>query len=78
MSPAAFILRGAIRAYQYLIAPLFLPSCRFMPSCSQYAHEAIGEHGALKGLWLATRRIIRCHPWGGEGYDPIPERHRHR
>lgn len=76
MSPLAVILRAMIRAYQYLVAPHFLPSCRFMPSCSQYAREAIGEHGALRGSALAVRRIARCHPWGGEGYDPVPERKR--
>jgi putative membrane protein insertion efficiency factor len=76
MSPLAVILRGAIRAYQYAVAPHFLPSCRFLPSCSEYAREAIGEHGALRGSALAARRIARCHPWGGEGYDPVPERKR--
>ncbi len=48
------------------------PSCRFAPSCSQYAIEALGKYGAIKGSWLATKRIMRCHPWGGHGYDPVP------
>ena len=78
MSPLAVMLRSLIRVYQYLVAPLFLPSCRFMPSCSEYAREAIGEHGAVTGGWLALRRIARCHPWGGDGYDPVPDRRSHR
>lgn len=58
--------------YQYVISPLLQPSCRFVPSCSQYAIEALKIHGPLKGLWLATWRILRCNPWGGHGYDPVP------
>lgn len=61
-----------IRLYQLLISPMLPPSCRFTPSCSQYAIEALRKHGALKGSWLAVRRILRCHPWGGSGYDPVP------
>ncbi|MCM1521437.1 MAG: membrane protein insertion efficiency factor YidD [Muribaculaceae bacterium] len=61
-----------IRFYQCAISPLFPPSCRFTPTCSQYAVEAIRRHGAARGLWLAIRRIARCHPWGGSGYDPVP------
>jgi uncharacterized protein len=63
-----------IRCYQLLISPLLLPSCRYLPTCSDYAVEAIGRHGALIGLGLALRRLARCHPWGGSGYDPVPER----
>ncbi len=48
------------------------PSCRYTPTCSEYAIEAIKKHGPFKGLWLATKRILRCHPWGGHGYDPVP------
>lgn len=66
-----------IRTYQLLIAPLLPPACRFEPSCSRYAIEALREHGALRGSWLALRRIGRCHPWGGSGYDPVPPRDRH-
>jgi uncharacterized protein len=62
----------AIRCYQLSISPLLLPSCRYLPSCSDYAAEAIGRHGALVGLGLTLRRLARCHPWGGSGYDPVP------
>jgi uncharacterized protein len=65
-------LQTMIRCYQLFISPLFLPSCRYLPSCSDYAAEAIGRHGALAGLGLALRRLARCHPWGGSGYDPVP------
>jgi putative membrane protein insertion efficiency factor len=70
------LLRGLIRSYQLLISPVLGPSCRYLPSCSDYAAEAIGRHGALAGTWLAVRRLARCHPWGGSGYDPVPEQHR--
>jgi hypothetical protein len=66
------LLRGLIRAYQLLISPLLRPSCRYLPTCSDYAAEAIGTHGALYGTWLTLRRLARCHPWGGDGYDPVP------
>ena len=58
--------------YRRFISPLFPPCCRFTPTCSAYAIEALQKHGALKGSWLALRRILRCHPWGGSGYDPVP------
>lgn len=61
-----------IRLYQLTLSRILPPSCRFAPSCSAYAIGALQKHGALKGLWLATRRIARCHPWGGSGYDPVP------
>ena len=63
-----------IRIYQYSLSPLIGPRCRFAPSCSAYAAEALSTHGVLRGGWLAARRIVRCHPWGGFGYDPVPER----
>lgn len=61
-----------IRFYQGAISPMFPASCRFTPTCSNYAAQAIRRHGPFKGSWLALRRILRCHPWGGSGYDPVP------
>jgi hypothetical protein len=68
----AWILILPIRFYQKFISPLTPPSCRFTPTCSQYAIEALRKHGPFKGMYLAIRRILRCHPWGGHGYDPVP------
>ncbi len=62
-----------IGVYQKWISPMTPPSCRFQPTCSEYAHQAIETHGASKGGWLGLRRILRCHPWGGSGFDPVPE-----
>ena len=67
-----WLLIQPIRFYQRFISPLKPPMCRFTPSCSQYAIEAIRKHGPFKGLALAVWRIIRCNPWGGSGYDPVP------
>lgn len=67
-----WILLLPIYFYKGAISPLTPPSCRFTPSCSTYALEAIQKHGPFKGLYLALRRILRCHPWGGSGYDPVP------
>ena len=61
-----------IRFYQRCISPLTPPACRFTPTCSQYTLEAIQKYGALRGTWLGIKRICRCHPWGGSGYDPVP------
>lgn len=61
-----------IRFYQVCISPLKPPTCRFTPTCSAYALEALRKHGLFKGSWLAVRRILKCHPWGGSGYDPVP------
>ena len=61
-----------IKIYQIIISPLLGPSCRFTPTCSQYAVEAIQKYGPFKGSWLSLKRIIKCHPWGGSGYDPVP------
>ena len=61
-----------IKLYQFLISPLFPEVCRYRPTCSQYMIEALRIHGIFKGLWLGTKRILRCHPWGGSGYDPVP------
>jgi hypothetical protein len=72
MSPLARLLRLPIHAYRLLVAPVLGPSCRFAPSCSDYALEALATHGAVRGAWLALRRLLRCHPWGGSGFDPVP------
>ncbi len=64
-------LIGLIRIYQMLISPLIPPSCRFTPTCSQYAIDAIELHGPLRGVYLATRRLLRCHPFNRGGYDPV-------
>jgi len=66
------LLLALIRGYQYLLRPLLGANCRFYPSCSDYAREAVEKHGALKGAWLATRRILRCHPYHPGGFDPVP------
>lgn len=73
MSPLAWGLKVLVRAYQLLISPVLPPSCRFTPTCSAYAIEALSKHGAVKGSWLAVTRICRCHPWNDGGYDPVPE-----
>ena len=65
-------LIALIKLYQWIISPWIGPKCRFTPTCSQYAIEALKKHGLLKGTWLAVKRISRCHPWGGHGYDPVP------
>ncbi len=74
-SVAAHVLRILIRFYQLVISPFLPAHCRYWPTCSNYAKTAIHDHGALAGGWLALRRVGRCHPWGGSGYDPVPERH---
>lgn len=63
---------GLIRFYQKFISPLTPPACRYTPTCSQYGIEAIRKYGIVKGGWLTIKRISRCHPWGGSGYDPVP------
>ena len=65
------ILTILIKSYQKLISPLFPSTCRFNPSCSNYAIDALKKKGPFKGFWLALKRILRCHPWGGTGYDPV-------
>ncbi|MCP4022844.1 MAG: membrane protein insertion efficiency factor YidD [Desulfobacteraceae bacterium] len=61
-----------IRAYQYTISPVLGPACRFYPSCSEYAHQAISRYGLIKGLWISFKRILRCHPFNPGGIDPVP------
>jgi putative membrane protein insertion efficiency factor len=68
----SLIFIGLVRFYQLAISPHTPSSCRYTPTCSQYAIEAIRKHGPFKGGWMAVRRISRCHPWGGHGYDPVP------
>lgn len=68
----ARVLTSLIRAYQLAVSPFTLPSCRYHPTCSEYARQAIEGHGAVQGAWLGTKRLCRCHPWGGHGYDPVP------
>ena len=68
------LLHWLIRFYQIAISPLIGPRCRYFPTCSQYSLEAIHTYGALKGSWLATKRLCRCHPWCGHGYDPVPKK----
>ncbi|MBR1463082.1 MAG: membrane protein insertion efficiency factor YidD [Prevotella sp.] len=66
------ILLLPVFIYQKAISPFTPPSCRFTPTCSEYTRQALIKHGPIKGLWLSVRRILRCHPWGGSGYDPVP------
>ncbi len=63
---------GVVRLYQWGISPLIGKNCRFLPTCSAYTIEALQKHGAIKGSYLGIKRILRCHPWGGSGYDPVP------
>jgi len=72
MTPLGHLVRTLIRGYQLSVSPLLGECCRFHPSCSQYAFEAVGTHGALKGSVLAARRVCRCHPFNAGGYDPVP------
>ena len=72
MSPLAYLALGLVRLYQVAISPLLPSSCRYQPTCSEYALEAVRRHGGLVGGWMALKRIGRCNPWGGHGYDPVP------
>ena len=72
MSPLARLVALPVRAYRLVLSPWVGHACRFQPTCSAYALEALERHGALRGTWLMLRRIGRCHPWGGQGYDPVP------
>ncbi|HCX32287.1 MAG TPA: membrane protein insertion efficiency factor YidD [Rhodocyclaceae bacterium] len=66
------LLLAVVRAYRYAVSPMLGSNCRFFPSCSDYAVEALEKHGAMKGLWLTIRRVARCHPWHPGGHDPVP------
>lgn len=74
MSPLACVLSAFVRVYQWTLSPFIGQQCRFEPTCSNYALEALSKHGAIRGGWLTLRRLLRCHPWGGWGYDPVPDR----
>jgi putative membrane protein insertion efficiency factor len=69
-----YLLIGFIRAWRFAISPLYGQVCRYHPSCSAYALEAVTVHGSVRGTWLAVRRLARCHPWSDGGYDPVPGR----
>jgi len=69
-----FVLKFLVRVYQVALSPLLGPNCRYYPTCSQYAIEAIETHGSLRGAWLTLKRISRCHPWHEGGFDPVPGR----
>lgn len=73
MSPFAFVMSLPVRAYRLLFSPWVGNSCRYHPTCSVYALEALEKHGGIKGSWLAAKRIGRCHPWGGSGIDNVPD-----
>jgi len=75
-NPITWILRVLIKGYQWLVSPVLPGSCRFYPTCSSYALEALDSHGPLKGGWLGLKRILRCHPWNDGGYDPVPPGHK--
>jgi putative membrane protein insertion efficiency factor len=66
---------GMLRQYKRILSPALPQACRYVPTCSEYAAEAIERHGAFRGGWLALRRVLRCRPWAGAGYDPVPQRH---
>ncbi|KPQ05953.1 MAG: membrane protein insertion efficiency factor YidD [Rhodobacteraceae bacterium HLUCCA12] len=72
MSPMAHLLALPVRVYRLVLSPWVGHGCRYQPTCSAYSLEAFERHGAVKGLYLTVRRILRCHPWGGHGYDPVP------
>jgi uncharacterized protein len=68
----SFPFIALIKLYQWIISPLLGPKCRYTPTCSQYGIEAFKKHGPIKGFWLTAKRVSKCHPWGGHGYDPVP------
>lgn len=72
MSLPARMLAALVRGYRYLLSPWWGRQCRFTPTCSQYAIDALERHGAARGSWLALKRVLRCHPWGSGGFDPVP------
>ncbi len=73
--PVKYVLIWLLRAYRFAISPLYGQVCRYHPTCSAYALEAVETHGAVRGFYLAARRVLRCHPWSAGGYDPVPLKH---
>ncbi|MEL7465458.1 MAG: membrane protein insertion efficiency factor YidD [Pseudomonadota bacterium] len=73
MTPLAWVVSLPVKLYRATFSPIVGMNCRYHPTCSAYALEALEKHGAIKGSWLAARRILRCHPFGGSGFDPVPE-----
>ena len=73
MTPLAFVVSLPVRFYRLVLSPWLGQSCRYQPTCSAYAMEALEKHGAVRGGWLAAKRIARCHPWGGSGVDNVPD-----
>ena len=69
-----YLLIAFLKGYRLVVSPLYGQVCRYHPSCSAYALEAVSEHGSIRGSWLAVRRLLRCHPWASGGYDPVPPR----
>ena len=65
--------QALFKVYYWVLSPLLGNRCRYVPSCSEYAQQALQKHGVVKGLWLTAKRLSRCHPWGGHGFDPVPE-----
>jgi len=74
MKVIIYILVIPIKAYQLILSPFFGPSCRFQPTCSTYAIDALRKHGVIQGVWLTIKRLVKCNPWGGRGFDPVPEK----
>ncbi len=74
IDPLGIVLRALVGAYRWVLSPLLGPRCRHLPTCSEYAQEALERFGGVRGDWLALRRVLRCHPWGTSGYDPVPQR----
>ena len=74
MNPIAFVISLPIRAYRVIFSPWVGHNCRYQPTCSAYALEALEKRGALVGVYLIVRRLLKCHPWGGQGYDPVPKK----
>ena len=74
MNPISFVISLPIRDYRVIFSPWVGHNCRYQPTCSAYALEALEKHGALVGVYLIVRRLLKCHPWGGQGYDPVPKK----